>query len=51
MPMTTEEAFWLIHDGLARQAPGSDETTRYLLVLKNGSGYVSQSVAPFLVVS
>ncbi len=33
MPMTTEEAFWLIHDGLARQAPGSDETTRYLLSL------------------
>lgn len=33
MPMTTEEAFWLIHDGLARQAPGSDETTRYLLGL------------------
>jgi SAM-dependent methyltransferase len=31
--MSTEEIFWLAHDGLPRQAPGSAATTRLLLRL------------------
>ncbi|GAA3082264.1 class I SAM-dependent methyltransferase [Pseudonocardia yunnanensis] len=31
--MTVEQAFWLAHDGLAQQAPGSAATTRSLLRL------------------
>lgn len=31
--LTTSEVFWLAHDGLPRQAPGSADTTRLLLRL------------------
>lgn len=31
--MSIEAAFWKIHDGLPRQAPGSDATTKHLLRL------------------
>lgn len=31
--MSNEEIFWRVHDGLPRQAPGSDKTTKYLLEL------------------
>jgi SAM-dependent methyltransferase len=31
--VTPEEVFWALHDGLPRQAPGSDATTRRLLSL------------------
>lgn len=42
--MTSDDAFWLIHEGLPRQGTGSDDTTKKLLDIANSKGNLREAI-------
>jgi len=42
--MTTQDAFWKLHENLPRQGPGSDETTRKLFDVANSSSKLHKAI-------